>query len=112
MKVNIEHEKISEWFQANKLSLNEDKTRFTLFSSFQDRENLPLQLPALKINNHKRKRSISIKLLGVLVDERLSWKDHINITENKLSKTLGLLHNAKTIVKCKSNEKSLFFIHS
>ena len=30
-KANIDLEKISEWFQANKLSLNEDKTRFTLF---------------------------------------------------------------------------------
>ena len=79
LKENVELEKISERFQANKLSLNEDKTRFTLFNNFQDRENLPLQLPALKINNYKIKRSISIKLLGVMVDKKLSWKDHINI---------------------------------
>ena len=31
LKANIELQKISEWFQANKLSLNEDKTKFTLF---------------------------------------------------------------------------------
>ena len=30
-KANIDLEKISEWFQANKLSLNEYKTTFTLF---------------------------------------------------------------------------------
>ena len=30
-KANLELQKISEWFRANKLSLNEDKTRFTLF---------------------------------------------------------------------------------
>ena len=47
LKANIKLEKISEWFQANKLSLNEDKTRFILFHKLQDRGNLPLQLPAL-----------------------------------------------------------------
>ena len=110
LKANIELKKISEWFQANKLSLNEDKTRFTLFHKLQDRDNLPLQLPVLKINNYEIKRSTSIKFLGVMVDEHLNWKDHINIIENKLSKNLGLLH--KAIFKCKSNEKPLFFINS
>ena len=45
-----------------------------------------------------------------MLDKHLKWKDHINITENKLSKNLGLLHRA--IFKCKSNEKPLFFINS
>ena len=35
LKPNIELKKMSEWFQANKLSLNEDKTRFTLFHKRQ-----------------------------------------------------------------------------
>ena len=68
---------------GNKLSLNEDKTTFTLFHRIQDRDNLPLRLPILKINDYDIKRSSSIKFLGVLVDEHLSWTDHINILENK-----------------------------
>ena len=55
MKANINLKKILEWFQANKLSLNEDKTRFTLFLKLQDRDNLPLQLPVLEINNYEIK---------------------------------------------------------
>ena len=66
--VNDELEKISQWFKANKLSLNEGKTKFTLFHKC-DKDNLPLQLPNLKINNNEIKRSSSIKFLGVLVDE-------------------------------------------
>ena len=31
LKANLELGKISEWFRANELSLNKDKTRFTLF---------------------------------------------------------------------------------
>ena len=90
LNTNLELKKISEWFRANKLSLNEDKTTFTLFHRIQDRDNLPLRLPILKINDYDIKRSSSIKFLGVLVDEHLSWTDHINILENKLSKNLGL----------------------
>ena len=78
LKANIELEKSSEWFQANKLSLNEDKTRFTLFYKLQDRDNLPLQLPILKINNYKIKRSISIKFPRVMVNEHLNWKHKHN----------------------------------
>ena len=39
----------SEWFKPNKLSLNEGKTKFTLFHKLRDKDNLPLQLPNLKI---------------------------------------------------------------
>ena len=42
LKANLELGKISEFFRPNKLSLNEDKTRFTLFHRPQDRDNLPL----------------------------------------------------------------------
>ena len=86
MKANLELGKIFEWFRANKLSLNEDKTRFGLFYRPQDRDNLSLRLPALKMNDYEIKRLSSITFLGILVDENLSGIDHINTLENKLSK--------------------------
>ena len=108
LKANIEIGKISEWFEAYKLNLNEDKTRFTFFHRLQGRDiNLPLQLPVLEIKNHKSERSSSIKFLGIMVDEHLNWKDHINITENKLSKNY-VFYTKKTIFKCKNNEKFYF----
>ena len=76
---NDELEKISQWFKANKLSLNEGKTKFTLFHKPHDKDNLPLQLPNLKINNNEIKRYSSIKFLGVLVDENLTWIDDITL---------------------------------
>ena len=35
------------------------------------------------------KRISSIKILGVLINEGLTWKEHIAVTENKISKSLG-----------------------
>ena len=113
MKANLELGKISEWFRANKLSLNEDKTRVTLFHRHQDRDNLPLRLPALKINDYEIKQSSSIKFPRILVDEHLSWIDHINTLENKLSKNLGLLYKAKPFLNAKAMESLYFsFFHS
>ena len=113
LNTNLELQKISEWSRTNKLSLNEDKTTFTLFHRIQDRDNLPLRLPILKINDYDIKRSSSIKFLGVLVDEHLSWTDHINILENKLSKNLGLLYISKHFLNA-NGMKSLYysFFHS
>ena len=69
---NIELEKIATWFQANKLSLNESKTKFILFHKSKDKDNLSLKFPILKINNFEIKRTTSIKFLGIMVDENLT----------------------------------------
>ena len=37
----------------------------------------------------------SIKFVGVLLDEHLSWKEDIRYTENKIAKSIGLLYRAK-----------------
>ena len=60
---SIELEKIAIWFQANKISLNESKTKFTLFHKSWDKDNVPLKLPIPKINNFEIKRTTSIILL-------------------------------------------------
>ena len=93
---NIELEKIAIWFQAKKHSLNESKTKFTLFHKSWDIDYLPLKLLILTINNFEIKRTTSIKFLGILVDENLTWNDHIHILENKLSKNVGLLYRSKS----------------
>ena len=49
--VNNELSNIRQWFNSNKLSLNADKTKFTLLHKVRQRDNIPLVLPTLKINN-------------------------------------------------------------
>ena len=113
LKANIDLKKNSEWFQANKLSLNKDKSRFIIFHELQYRDNLPLQQSVLKINNYKIERSSSMKFLRVMVDEHLKWKYHIHIVENKFSKKFGLLHKEKQFLHAKAKKTLYFsFIHS
>ena len=56
---------------------------------------MPLVLPKLFINNHVIKRQSSIKSLGILLNETLSWKEHLKLTENKIAKYIGLTCKAK-----------------
>ena len=59
------------------------------------KDKMPLKLPELKIENNIIEKATSIKFLGVMIDENISWRDHVKTVENKLSKNVGLLYQAK-----------------
>ena len=92
---NQELQKVNEWLEANKLFLNVGKTQYSLFHKPSRKADLPLLLPRLLIKKHKVERVKSIKFLGVLLDENLSWNDYIKHIENKVAKNIGLLYRAK-----------------
>ena len=94
-RVNQELQNINEWFEANKLSLNVGKTKHSLFHKPSRNDDLPLLFPRLLIKKIKVERVKSIKFLDVLLDENLSWKDHIKFIENKVTKNIGLLYWTK-----------------
>ena len=93
--VNKELQKINKWFEANKLSLNVGKRKYSLFHKPSRKDDLPHLLTRLLIKKHKVERVKSINFLGVLLDENLSLKDHIKYAENKIAKNIGLLYRAK-----------------
>ena len=88
---NQELSQINDWFLANKLSLNVEKTKYMLFHKLTDQENIPLKLPLLKLNRKIIEREYSFKFLGVILDEHLTWKKYIQLIENKVSKNVGVL---------------------
>ena len=69
--------------------------------------------PMLAINGKIIEQTVSIKFLGILLDEHLSWKNHILVVENKVSKNTGILHKAKNIFSM-GDLKTLYFsfVHS
>ena len=87
--LNSELSKISKWFFANSSLLMSQK------QNTSEKNDIPLKLSRLQINNYNIERILSIKFLGVLLDENLSWKDHIKYAENKIYKNTGILHKAR-----------------
>ena len=112
-KVNEELEKIGDWFKANKLSLNNKKTKYTLFHKNSIKDDLPLKLQDLKIANNQIERKKAIKSLDVMLDEKVNWQEHIRTVENKITKNIGLLYRAKYLLN-ESSLKCIYFanIHS
>ena len=81
--VDQELQKINEWFEANKLSLSVGKTKYSLFDKPSRKDDLLLLLPRLLMKKYKVERVKSNNFLGVLINENLSWKDHIKYIESR-----------------------------
>jgi len=90
---NTELEKVKTWFEANKLSLNIKKTHYMVFSTRPLISN-----KQLSINGVELERVTSTSFLGVKIDERLSWKCHIEYVNKKLNKCLGILRKVKRVL--------------
>ena len=108
--VNSQLSKISHCFLANKLSLNVTKTKYSFFHKTSKKDDIPLKLAKLQLNNYKIERIPSIKFLGVLLDENLSRKDHIKYNEKKISKNIGILYKARDYLS-KESLLSLFYAY-
>ena len=101
--VNSELEKVSQWFKANKLSINIKKTKFTLFHKNSFKDDIPVKFPSLMVGSNSVEKTSSIKFLGVMLDEHISWIDHVRTVENKIAKNIGLLYGISHFL----NEDSL-----
>ena len=73
---------MNHWLIANKLTLNMTITEFMLIGSRQKLNRLS-SLPALEINCTQLNRVNFTKSLGVLIDENLTWNNHINAISKK-----------------------------
>ena len=76
------------------MSLNKGKTKCTFFHKFRQKA---LKLLMLAINGKVIQRKTSIKFLGILLEEHLSWKNHISVVEIKVSENIGISYKAKNV---------------
>ena len=88
---------INEWLLANKLSLNVTKTEFILIGSAHKLNNLVTQ-PDLKINHKKIKQVCNATVLGVELDDKLSWNRHIDKVAKKVTSGIGAIRKIRDFV--------------
>ena len=94
--VNNELKKVANWLDANKLSLNINKTNFITFKSRNKKinyDNLNImikQTPIFRVNE--------TKFLGITIDQFVTFKTHILNISNKLSKTIGILYKCRDVI--------------
>jgi hypothetical protein len=78
---------IQEWFNANLISLNWEKTHFMHFTT----KNNPFNTFDIVYKDKKLTTVDSIKFLGLTLDNLLSWKKHIEAIVPKLSAAIFAL---------------------
>lgn len=100
---------MNEWFHANKLALNVDKTSAVKFST----HNSAQVSYSIRLNGTHLKESISTKFLGLELDNHLNWKTHIECITRKLSSACYALRSLSTIGDINLLKMSYFaYFHS
>ena len=93
--INKELDEVTNWFKANKLSVNASNTKFMIMgtphmTSTKTREDLKVLL-----DNTVLERVKFTKFLGVLIDECLTWKNHIDCISKTISRNIGVMNKLK-----------------
>ena len=96
LAINQELEKIIEWLNINKLSLNVDKTKFMVFQSKRSDRNF--DWIDIVMNGKRIEKVASFCFLGLTINHFLDWDDHIKVISNKISSTVGVLNKLKHVL--------------
>ena len=90
--LETELKKVMEWLLANKLLVNLTKTHVMLFSFKRNNPKLSIQ-----INDSELEEKTETNFLGIFIDNKLTWKAHINHICNKVSKSIAILRQVRSI---------------
>ena len=90
--INNELQKVTDWFKANKLSINVDKTNFMIMGTPQKTFKFKNDVSVL-LDGRCLSRVNKTKLLGVIIDVNLSFKYHVEAISYTISRNIGILKN-------------------
>lgn len=92
--LNTELNKISNWIKSNKLTLNINKTQYMVSS--------PLMTQSInilvKIDNVELIEVSEFKFLGVILDNKLRWKAHIDTVKSKVALLTGIIYRLRSLL--------------
>jgi hypothetical protein len=112
--VNVELQKVANWFRSNKMAVNAAKTKFIVFRTHGKGIDQDDCLVVYNMNEigqpadpslispieriHNNGTTTCFKLLGVLFDEYLSFDQHVSNLCSRVSKSLFCLNKLKNFV--------------
>jgi len=89
---------IIKWCNANKLTINVNKTKYILF---QNKRRHFVISGQLIINENILESVDSTSFLGIIIDKNLTWKTHVYKVCNTVSKKIGILYRIRHFVSRK-----------
>ena len=109
-RFNYEVNKVHDWLLANRLSVHyTNKTKFMIVQgpNTKDRRTTSTNFKLI-MGNHEIEKTDHYKYLGLLVDDKLTWKLQINKMCSKLSSVCGVLSKVRHYL----DRKSLMLIYN
>jgi hypothetical protein len=94
----------NKWFLTNSLNLNFEKTNFVLFSAKHTKKTLN----SIDYEENYILNSNSTSFLGLILDDTLSWKPHINQLCTKLKSACYILRTLTPLLT-QHNMKIIYF---
>lgn len=93
---------LDSWFNKNLLKLNLNKTKFIVFDNNKISISSTLELSRIIISGVEIERVNAIKYLGLIIDSRLNWCDHIDAIKSKLYPIMFAIYRARKFLhkKC------------
>ena len=86
---NTELDKLHVWFAINRLSINVTKTNYMMFGNCKLNASI-----SIEINKEALDRVEVTTFLGILINDKLTWKNHISLVKSKLSKCCAIMYRA------------------
>ena len=83
--IEMDLQNISDWFKANKLTLNISKSVYMIFSR-KNHTDIDLRL-----GDNKLPKVTTTKFLGIWIDQNLNWNKHLSKLKTKVKRNLTLL---------------------
>lgn len=96
-KLNSQMEPVQAWCENNRMVINVDKTKSMLITTAQKRSRLPPHQTQLKVKLGGKVLAMAQKdrLLGVTIDQDLTWAQHIQRVLQTANAHLALLRRIK-----------------
>ena len=91
---------IIEWLKAIRLSLNAAKAEFMLYGTAANVLKFG-GLLATRIDSYTVKRVHMANYLGIIIDDKMLWKDHIDCISLKIKWNIGMMKSVRRDVPIK-----------
>ena len=98
---------LQSWTESNHMALNPTKTELMLITNRQKRQNLTSQLPAITVCNQPLKEVQHHKILGVTIDNNLSWSEHVKSLSKNIARKNFQLSRIKNFLN--PHTRKLFY---
>ena len=100
---NIKNElrKVDKWLSVNKLCLNASKTKLMVFDCLDNLDFIDITTDNNSMLTIKEQKIRIKKYLGLILDHKLQFNEHIEYIKKKIAKRIGAMYKSKNFLPLK-----------